>query len=114
MIIDKKTFTENFKIFDKDIVVEIIDIFKEEYPERMEQLYLACKTKDGELLRTASHGLKGVLANFYATKPFEITKHMEEKGKTNDFENIDTLLADLKTSCEELLIELETLRIEYS
>ena len=38
MMIDKLRFQENFKFFDNEIIVEVIDMFITEFPERMKEI----------------------------------------------------------------------------
>jgi len=37
-MINKQLFLDTFKVFDREVVVEIINIFFEEYPLRMEKM----------------------------------------------------------------------------
>jgi len=113
MIIDRENFDNNYKIFDKEIVVEIIDIFIEEYPDRIESFTKAIKTEDSELLRTTAHGFKGVLGNFFANNPYELAKKLEAKGKSADFSDVETLFKELQDYCTDLIQELETIRYDY-
>lgn len=63
-MINKEKFAETYVHFDRETVVEIIDIFLEEYDERIEKITKQLKTKDFEELKKSSHAFKGVIANF--------------------------------------------------
>ena len=39
MVIDREQFRENFEFFDKEIVLDIINMFIDEYPERMQKIH---------------------------------------------------------------------------
>jgi len=55
MIIDKVALNDSFEIYDKETILEIIEIFFEEYPGRVKQLNTAIEKKDSALLRTSAH-----------------------------------------------------------
>ncbi|MGC8864699.1 MAG: Hpt domain-containing protein [Bacteroidales bacterium] len=112
-MIDKTTFTAMYENFDKEVVVEIIDIFIKEYPERIAQLEQDIQSGDLESLYKHAHSLKGVIANFYDEEARQLALALETKGKTQDPSGAPELLAQLKTACELLLTELKALRSSY-
>ena len=63
-MINRLLFKERFSYFDKKIVVEIIDIFIEEYDERIIKLTQFIKDQNLDDFRKAVHAFKGVMANF--------------------------------------------------
>lgn len=63
-MINEEKFAETYTHFDKETVVEIIDIFMEEYEERIEKISRQLKNKDFVELKKSSHAFKGVVANF--------------------------------------------------
>jgi HPt (histidine-containing phosphotransfer) domain-containing protein len=106
-MINEEKFAETYSHFDKETVVEIIDIFIEEYDERIEKITRQLKTKDFEELKKSAHAFKGVVANFETecVAYEEITSIMEETH--NLFENniIDEMTEDKK---DELAADLMT------
>lgn len=112
-MIDKATFTAMYENFDKEVVVEIIDIFIKEYPERISQLEQDIRSGDLESLYKHAHSLKGVIANFYDEEARQLALALETKGKTKDPSEAPELLGKLKTACEMLLAELKVLRASY-
>ncbi len=113
MIIDKDALIKSFEAYTPDIVGEIIDIFLEEYPEKMSSLEESLDKKDTELLRTTAHGFKGVLAHFSAEKPWSLTKELEIKGQNKDFDNVDEIIARLKVDTEAMIEELKEIKEQY-
>ncbi len=112
-VIQKDKFIENFQYFDKEIVVDIINIFIEEYPERMATLKKNIEEKNFKELGFNAHSIKGVIANFVAPEPQELAKQLEMKGKNNDGENIEDIFAQLKEKGDILIEELKELKSNF-
>lgn len=112
-IIEKDRFQENFQYFDKEVVLEIINIFIDEYPERMLTLRKSIDQKDFDQLRFNAHSLKGVVANFIAPEVQDIARNMEMKGTNKDLENIDELYSLLKEKSDVMVEELTELKKDY-
>ncbi len=113
MIINKEQFQENFKFFDKEIIVEIIDLFIEEFDERMMNLKSNIEASDMEQLAFHAHSLKGVISNFVAEEPRELAKTLEEKAKEKDQSGLIDLYNKLYNSTSKLLDELKDIRLIY-
>ena len=113
-MINKVIFTENYEIFNKEIIKEIIDIYIQEYPERMENIEQNIKEKDLENLYKNAHSLKGVTANFFDKETEEIARNLETKGKNQDASGIEELFLQLKESSLKLIDELHDLKKEYN
>ena len=113
-MINKKTFAENYEIFDKEIVREIIEIYLHEYPERIANLRTNIHQNDFESLYKNAHSLKGVTANFFDDDTVELARILESKGKEQDGSGLGELFEQLKETSLKLIEELKTLAIEYS
>ncbi len=79
-MINKQEFLETYNYIDNEVLVEIIDIFLNEYESRIIKLHLDVKTGDHKALRYDAHAIKGVIANFYAKPAWEIAKTLEDTG----------------------------------
>ncbi|MDD4373174.1 MAG: Hpt domain-containing protein [Bacteroidales bacterium] len=112
-VIDKEAFLDTFQYFDKPIVLEIIDIFIQEQPERLERISIAITNLDFDALKFDSHSLKGVIANFVAEKPLQLAKTMEMKGTEKDNSELDLLFSELKSATCDLVDDLKSLRQEF-
>lgn len=113
-MIDRATFNANYEIFDKEIVKEIIDIYIQEYPDRMVNLKKNIEENDLENLYKNAHSLKGVTANFFDKDTEEIARQLEAKGKEEDASGLEDLYVQLKETSEKLIDELKELSKEYS
>lgn len=123
-MIDKENFYLSFKVFDKSVVVEIIDLFIEEYPDRIAKLTASIKEKDYAALKFAAHSLKGVVANFIALEVVNQARELENLAASkvnNTMEITDTALEEqvnnifniLKDSLVVFVEELKQLKTEY-
>lgn len=112
-VIDKSAFLDTFQYFDKPIVVEIIDIFFNEYPERIQKIEKAIREKDFTALKFDAHSMKGVIANFVAEEPHQLAKELEIKGNEQDSSGLDELFEALKKSTIALMEDLKELRPEF-
>jgi HPt (histidine-containing phosphotransfer) domain-containing protein len=112
-MIDREKFIENFKPFDKEIVLEIIDIFLEEYDDRMNVIEKNIKENKLEDLRFNAHSFKGVVANFIAEEPKELSKQLEENAKQGISNNNMQLFEELKSATELLIKDLKEIRPLY-
>jgi HPt (histidine-containing phosphotransfer) domain-containing protein len=112
-VIDQKSFLDTFQYFDKEIVVEIIDIFINEYPERMAALKKDIELLDFNAIKFDAHSMKGVIANFVAPIPQQLAKELEMKGSENDASDLKRIYAELEIYGAELVEDLKELRPEF-
>jgi len=85
------------KAFDGDwsFLKEVVEVFLSDYPRLMDDLYRADTEGDSNLLMRAAHSLKGMLKNFQAESAAEIAFEIEKKGKTENFEDVQTMIENL-------------------
>ncbi len=112
-MIDKKQFLENFQYFDNEVVLEIINIFIDEYPERMETLRKNINEKDFDQIKFNAHSLKGVVANFVAPEVQEIAKQLEIKGNNKDLTDVETLYNELHEKTGMVIEDLKELKRNF-
>jgi HPt (histidine-containing phosphotransfer) domain-containing protein len=114
MVIDKEKFQENFKHFDNELIAEIIDMFIDEYPERLSKIKQNIEDSDMKNLRFNAHSLKGVIANFMADLPKEHARILEEKSKNEETNGLLDDYQNLEKSSSELIENLKEIRLIYS
>lgn len=112
-MIDKEKFKDNYKLFDKEIILEIIDIFINEHQDRLDSIRKNIEDKDCDALRFSAHSLKGVIANFLADEPKELARQLEEKGKNKIPEGLEELYSELQGKVKELVVDLEEIKQDY-
>jgi len=113
-MIDRKKFDENFKYFEKEIIVEIIDIFQSEYDERFITLRENVRKLDFVQIKFNAHSLKGVVANFMEPVTIELARQLDEKAKNKEVSGLNQLFEELEKSSGILLEELLKIKAELT
>jgi HPt (histidine-containing phosphotransfer) domain-containing protein len=113
-MVDRKEFDETFQYYDRETVLEIIDIFEKELPGRLSAIRKNIIDEDFSTLAFNVHSLKGVIALFLAAEPTGIASKLEEQAIARNSESLLLLYTSLATSTEMLMVELNEIRKEYS
>lgn len=113
-MIDRKKFNENFQYFEKEIVVEIIDIFQSEYDERFKTLRGNIEKLDFAQIKFSAHSLKGVVANFMDPVTIDLSRQLDEKAKSKEVSGLSSLFEELEKNSAILLEELKKIRAELT
>jgi len=106
-VIDWVQFNENFQYYDQEIIKEVIDIFIDEYDDRIVSLEKNISEKDFTNLAFNAHSLKSVIANYMAPNAYELTRKLEELAKNHSENGIVEIFTELKSETNELLLELK-------
>ena len=106
-VIEWEQFNDNFQYYDKEIIIEVIEIFVNEYDDRIKNLQENIDEKDFAKLMFNAHSFKSVIANYMAPKALELTRKLEEAANNNAADSIQQIFNDLKVTSKELLIELK-------
>lgn len=112
-MINEEKFAATYVHFDRETVIEIIDIFLEEYDERIEKITRQLKNRDFEELKKSTHALKGVIANFETEcKAYdEITEIMETTHNLFENNTVDQMNDSEKDDlAEELLTKFNAFK----
>ena len=113
-MIDRQKLNENFQYFDNETIIEIIDIFFEEYPDRVEKMTKNIQDNDFVQLKFNAHSIKGVVANFQDPVTIELSRKLDEMAKNQQTAGLQQVFDDLKVACDNLKIELAALKKEHS
>ncbi len=110
-IIDVPEFLDRV-MEDKDLLKELLDIFTADYVQKREDLGKAVTAKDFEPIRSIAHSLKGASGNISAKPLREVCVILEKKGKEQDGEGLEELLAELDKQYAALQERIVTLKEE--
>ena len=103
--IDAKLLMEHIG-FDKSLLLELIEIFQEYYPEHLKDLNDAVERDDCKVIHETAHQLKSAVGNFFATKALELVRDIEKAGiqKRSDLakEALQLLPAEVERMLDEL------------
>ncbi len=112
-LIDKAQFTETFQYFDKEIVGEIIEIFINEYSDRIKCIADSIESVNYDNLKFSAHSVKGVIANFVAPDVEQQARELEIMGTNKNMDGINELFEKFKVSSAAMVEELKVLKEEY-
>jgi HPt (histidine-containing phosphotransfer) domain-containing protein len=111
-MIDKENFKENFKYYGNEVVVQVLDIFLDEYSENLSILQKSIIELDFEKLDQKAHALKGVVA-YMSEELSALCFELEQKGKDKIGEGLQPIYDQLDKGIREMVVELKVLRMEY-
>ena len=93
-IIDLPEFLERVQD-DKELLLELLDIFEVDYEAKRKLLTQAIASKDYEQIRSIAHSLKGASGNISAKALRPIFLILEENGRSQDLSQAAQLLKDM-------------------
>lgn len=82
---------------DGSFVVELITMFGEDSPPRLDAIAAAIAAGDAAEVAKNAHSLKGTGANFGADRFRSLAQEIETAGKDGDIAGVPALLEDLRT-----------------
>ena len=111
-LINKETLFETYSDYGNEFIIDIIDIFLNEYEEKINFIDEGIKTNDAEKVHFWSHKLKGSIKAFFAPEPAEIAYTIEKLSTAGVFEGVEDLFIKLKEECVKFIAELNELKDE--
>lgn len=81
---------------DPEFLKDLIKIYLEDAPQRVEQMEKALKQKDGELLRREAHTLKGSSSHFGADRLVDACLQLEHAARDLDWAESETLVSSVR------------------
>ncbi len=110
-IFDLQEFMERVQN-DKGLLLELLDIFTEDYKTKRQLLSEAIDKQDYEQVRSIAHSLKGATGNISAKVLRETFNQIENMAKAENLEGIDRILVVLDSQYEELKSRIDAVRTE--
>ena len=99
---------------DRQLMRELMLIFKEEFPRHSQVLREAVASKNANEVASAAHTLKGMLSNMAAAEAAEAAAKLERLGRDGKVEKFDESLANFESIAEELSRQLDSYLAEVS
>ena len=112
-MIDKDIIRENFKYYDKSVIVEIMDIFLSEYPARFEKLQKNIIELNYSGINENAHSLKGIVS-YFSPDIAELTRQIEALGKEESSDGLQQTFDSLKNGILQLVEVIKVMRQEYA
>ena len=95
-IIDLKEVLERVQD-DRELLIELFDIFQEDFVGKRQILGDAVKTKDIAKIKEVAHSLKGASGNISAKGMHADFLQIEQMTRNNDLSQADAILKDIDT-----------------
>lgn len=127
-MINEEKFKKTYKNFDREIVFEIIDIFLNEYDDRIKKLKDFLSSGNLEELSKSAHAFKGVISNFETectaydeiaaienlTRNYFTRKdHADDDGRKLQ-KNLEEILASFSKNSRQMYHQLKRMREDYA
>ena len=87
-----------------------IDLFLEDLPGLLKELKLAVEHEDGGEVAECAHTLRGLAANYMASRAYECAGDLERAAAAEDLDSVKRQLPDLANELDELSMELRRVR----
>jgi PAS domain S-box-containing protein len=97
---------------DRELMRDLLEIFKEEFPLRLEELREAVNCTDLKRVASASHALKGMMANLAANRAATLAGELEQIANGTQSGHLENLLAEFAREAATLLPMLESCLLE--
>jgi two-component system sensor histidine kinase/response regulator len=92
---------------DRDLLRELIEIFKEEFPRLVQQLREHIVRGDMKSVESTAHGLKGMLSGLSAMRAAGVAARIEQIGRDGNPSELNDEVALLEREVEKALPELD-------
>jgi DNA-binding response OmpR family regulator len=91
----------------RDLLVELVDIFRKEYPVTLAAIRTAIDCQDAKGLQMSAHQLKGCLRYFGRTTASELARSLEDLGRSGTIDGAATRLEPLIAAVQKLIPQLD-------
>jgi two-component system sensor histidine kinase/response regulator len=92
---------------DHDLLRELIEIFREEFPRLLQQLREQIVRGDMKSVESTAHGLKGMLSGLSAMRAAGVAARIEQMGRDRISAGLNEEVALLAREVEKVLPELD-------
>ncbi len=97
---------------DRELLHDLLRIFKEEFPRQLQVLHEAVGSGDGHRVAAAAHTMKGMLANLAASQSAASAERLEQLGRSREKSDFRDALAAFERDAARLLPHLDACMAE--
>jgi len=97
---------------DRELLHDLLRIFKEEFPRQLQVLHEAVGSGDGHRVAAAAHTMKGMLANLAASQSAASAERLEQLGRSREESDFRDALAAFERDAARLLPHLDACMAE--
>ena len=98
---------------DKELLLELFDIFQDDYSEKRRQIKEAIGKNDIEQLRNIAHSLKGASSNISAKRIYSLFSQIEHLAAQGDISGIGEVMAKTESEYTALQSAIEKCKKEF-
>jgi HPt (histidine-containing phosphotransfer) domain-containing protein len=109
MVFDSRGALERV-LGDRKLLEELLNIFRDEYLQRLAEFREALAARDAKSLERAAHSLRGSAGNLGATATAQAAGALEELARNGDLTNAGGSITAVESEVARLLPELEQFR----
>jgi len=99
---------------DRELMRDLLLIFKEEFPRHLQALRDAVNSMDGEQVAAEAHALKGMLSNLAANPAAAAAARIEQLGRNCEAAKFREAFSSFEKVSKELLDQLDACMAEVS
>ncbi len=92
---------------DENLLLEVIEIFREQAPKHLASLRAAIAQWDAKAVETTAHSLKGELGYLSVPETHQMARELEEAGRNSDLEGAARLLPRFEAEISTLLRSMQ-------
>jgi len=111
-VIDLKDALERVQD-DKELLLELFDIFQEDFPGKRNIIWKAFETGDAAAFQAVAHGVKGATGNISAMRMHETCVVLDRMGKDGQVAAAKSQLEALDAQYAEFKAEAARLKAEF-
>jgi HPt (histidine-containing phosphotransfer) domain-containing protein len=97
---------------DRELLHDLLTIFREEFPRHLLALRDAVGSKDGKRVAAVAHTLKGMLSNLAAKQAAAAAAGLEQMGRSEEVSGFQEAFALFERDMSNLLPQLDAYRAE--
>ena len=98
---------------DKELLLELLDIYQEDFVVKRQALGEAVTTKDVGKIKEVAHSMKGASGNISAKRLFETCLKIEQLARENNTNGVEDLLKTVDSQFEEIKANAVKLKNEF-
>ncbi len=98
---------------DIELLLELFDIFQEDFQVKLPQLEAACKSLQAEDIRNLAHSIKGAAGNISARQIYQTCLTIEKRGAEGDIKGLENLVGELKGQFQLFIEAADIFRSEH-
>jgi two-component system sensor histidine kinase/response regulator len=99
---------------DRELMRDLLLIFKEEFPKHLAALRDAVSSTNAEKIAAEAHALKGMLSNLAAHPAAAAAARIEHLGRNGEVSQFQAAFSSFEKISKDLLLQLDTCMAEVS